>query len=69
MSDAGTTQDHSILPARPVEELPISQDRLDRMKLVRNYTIPIILPSGMNILADTMFKIGTGYTNFGMRQL
>ena len=35
------------LPAPPVGGLPISQDWLDRMKLV-----PIILPSGKDILAD-----------------
>ena len=49
--------------------LPISQDWLDRMKLVRNRTVPIILPSGMNILADTMFKITVRYTNLGMSQI
>ena len=36
---------------------PISQDWLHRMKLVRDRSIPLILPSGKNILADTMFKI------------
>ena len=56
-SDAGTTQDNFILPAPPVGGLPISQDWLDRMKFVRDHTIPIILPSGNNILVDTMFKI------------
>ena len=50
-------QDNVILPAPPVGGLPISQDWLDRMKCVRNSTIPIILPSGKNILVDTMFKI------------
>ena len=69
MTDAGMTQDNFILPAPPVGGLPISQDWLDRMKLVRNCTIPIILPSGKNILADTMFKIIIGYTNHGMRQI
>ena len=59
------TQDNFILPAPPVGGLSISQDWLDRMKLVRDYTIPIILASGKNILADTMFKISTGYTNLG----
>ena len=34
MTDAGTTQDNFILPASPVGGLPISQDWLDRMKLV-----------------------------------
>ena len=32
MTDAGTTQDNFILPAPPVEGLPISQDWLDRWK-------------------------------------
>ena len=68
MTDAGTTQDNFILPAPPVGRLPISQDWLDRMKLTRNRTISIILPSGKNILVDTMFKIIIGYTNLGMRQ-
>ena len=53
MTDAGTTQDNFILPALPVGGLPISQDWLDRMKLVHNHTIPIILPSRKNIL-DTL---------------
>ena len=57
MTDAGTTQDNFIRPAPPVGGLPISQDWLDRMELVRDRTIPIILPNGKNILADTMFKI------------
>ena len=69
MIDAGTTQDNFILPAPPVGGLPISQDWLDRMKLVRDRTIRIILPSGKNILADTMFKISVGYTNLGTRQI
>ena len=68
MTDAGTIQDKFILPAPPVG-LPISQDRLDRMKLVHDHTIPIILSSGKNVLADTMFKIIMGYTNLGMRQI
>ena len=55
MTDAGTTQDNFILPAPPVGGLPLSQDWFGRMKLV-----PIILPSGKNILADTMFKITIG---------
>ena len=50
MTDAGTTQYNFVLPAPPVGGLPISQDWLDRMKLVRNRTIPIILPNGKNIL-------------------
>ena len=44
MTDVGTTQDNFILPALPVGLLPISQDQLNRMKLVHNHTIPIILP-------------------------
>ena len=62
MTDAGKTQDNFILPAPPVGGLPISQDLFDGMKLVRNRTVPIILPSGKNILVDTMFKISVGYT-------
>ena len=34
MTDAYTTQDNFILPAPPVGGLPISQDWLDKMKLV-----------------------------------
>ena len=34
MTDAAMTQDNFILPAPPVGGLPISQERLDRMKLV-----------------------------------
>ena len=71
MTDAGTTlsADNFFLPAPPVGGLPISQDWLDRMKLVQDRTVPIILPSGKNILVDTMFKIIIGYTNLGTRQL
>ena len=36
MTDAGMTQDNFILSAPPVGGLPTSQDRLDRMKLVRD---------------------------------
>ena len=50
-------QDNFILPAPPVGGLPISQDWLDRMKLVRDRTIPIILQSGKNILVNMVFKI------------
>ena len=64
MTDVGMTQDNFFLPAPPVGGLPISQDQL-----VRNRTIPIILPSGKNILVDTMFKIIIGYTNLGMQQI
>ena len=69
MTDAGTTQDYFILPAPPVGGLPISQDWLDRMKLVHDRTVPIILPSVKDILVDTMFKIIIGYTNLGTRQI
>ena len=62
MTDAGTTQDNFILLAPPVGGLPISQDWLDRMKLVQDRTVPIILPRGKDILVDTMFKIIIGYT-------
>ena len=54
MTDVGMTQDNFILPAPLVGGLPISHDWLDRMKLVHDHTIPIILPSGKNILADAM---------------
>ena len=63
MTDTGTTQDNFILPALPVGGLPISQDRLDRRKLVRDRTIPIILPSGKNILVNMVFKISVVHTN------
>ena len=69
MTNSGMTQDNFILPSPPVGGLPLSQDWLDRMKLVCNHTIPTILPSGKNILVDTMFKIILGYTNLGMRQI
>ena len=59
MTNAGTTQDNFILPAPPVGGLPLSQDWRDRMKLVHDRTVPVILPSGKNILVDTMFKIIT----------
>ena len=39
MTDAGTTQDNFILPAPLVGGLPISQDWLDRMKLVHDRTL------------------------------
>ena len=48
----GTTQDNFILPAPRVGGLPLSQDWLDRMKLFHDRTIPIILPSIKDILAD-----------------
>ena len=67
MTNAGMTQDDFILPVLPVGRLPISHDRFDRMMLVWDHTIPIILPSGKNILADTMFKIIIGYTNLGTK--
>ena len=63
MTNSGTTQDNFILPAPPVGGLPISQDWLDRTKLVPDRTIPIILPSVKNIFVDTMFKTSIGYTN------
>ena len=69
MTDAGSTQDNFILPAPPVGGLPISQDRLDRMKLVRDRTTPIILPSGKNILINMLLKISIGYTNLDARQI
>ena len=54
MTDAGTTQDNFILPEPCVGGLPIFQDRLDRKRRVGDRTIPIILPSGKNILAETV---------------
>ena len=60
MTDAGTTQDYFILPAPPVGGLPVSQDRLHRMKLVCDRTTPIISPSGKNILVNMLFKISVG---------
>ena len=57
MTDTGTTQDNFILPAPPVGGLPISLDRLVRMKLLRYCTFPIILPSGKNILVNMVFRI------------
>ena len=41
----------------------------DRMKLVHDRTVPIILPSAKDILVDAMFKIIMVYTNFGTRQI
>ena len=55
MTDADTTQDNFILPAPPVGGLPISKDWLDRMKFVYDRTVPIILPSGKDILLDYIF--------------
>ena len=48
MTDADTTQDYVILPALPVGGLPISEDKLERMKLASDRTIPIVLSSGKN---------------------
>ena len=69
MTDVGTTQDNFILPAPPVGGLPTSQDRLDKMKLVYDCTIPVILPSGKNILVNMLFKISIGYTNLNTMQI
>ena len=69
LTDTGTTQDNFILPALPVGGLPISQDLLDRRKLVRDRTIPIILPGGKNILVNMVFKISVGHTNLDTRQI
>ena len=69
MTDAGTTQDNFIPSAPPVAGLPISQDKLDKMKLVRDRTIPIILPFGNNILVNMVFKINIGYTNLNTMQI
>ena len=48
---------------------PILQDRLDRTNRFRDRAIPIILPSGKNILVNMMFKVSVGYTNLGTRQI
>ena len=50
MTDTGMTQNNFILPAPRVGGLPLSQDWLDRMKFVRDRTVPITLPSGNDIL-------------------
>ena len=55
MTDAGTTQDNFIHTAPPVGGLPFSQDWFDRMKLVCNSTVPVILPSGKDVLVDYIF--------------
>ena len=67
MTDASTTQSNSILPAPPVGGL--SMDRLDRIKIVRDITSLIILPSRKNILVNMVFKISVGYTNLATRQI
>ena len=51
MTDAGTTQDIFILPAPPVG-LPVPQDWLDGLTLIHDRAMPIILPSGKDILAN-----------------
>ena len=56
MTNEGKMQNNFTLLSPPVRELAISQDRLDRMNLVCNRTIHIILPSRKKILADLMFK-------------
>ena len=55
-TDSAQTEvfDHSSRYVNVSDEY--DQNWLDRMKLVCNRTIPITLPSGKNILADTMFK-------------
>ena len=63
MTYANMTGDNFFLPALRVGGLPISQERLDRMKLVRDDTVPIILPSGKNILVNMVYEISVGYTN------
>ena len=62
MTDAGTTKVNFLLPAPPVGGLPISQDWLNRVKLVRSRAIPIIMPSAKNMLVDTMFEIIIRYS-------
>ena len=39
------------------------------MKLVHDRTVPIILPTEKDILADYIFKISVGYTNLVTRQI
>ena len=53
ITDAGTTQDNFIPPAPPVGGLPISQDWLDRMKLVHDRTVPIIKLSAHTLAVET----------------
>ena len=65
MTEAGNL----ILPALPVRGVRIVQDWPDRMKLVRNRTIPITLHCGKNILDNMVFKISIGYTNLDTRQI
>ena len=67
MTDVGTTQDNFILPAHPVVGLPISQNWLDRMKRIHDHIIPIILPSGKNILTDMVLKITILQSRLGSR--
>ena len=69
MTDAGRTQDNFILSSLPVVGLLISKYLLDKMKLVCDHTIPIILTSGNNILVNMAFKIHVWYTNFDMRKI
>ena len=52
-----------FLLAPSARGLPIFGVRLDIMKRVRDRTIPIILPSGKNILIDMVFTINIGHTN------
>ena len=60
MTDVGRTQDNFILPALPVGGLPISQNRLDRMELVHDRTIPIIyllIWCLKSVLAESAFSL------------
>ena len=79
MTDASTTQDNFILPAPPVGGLPISQDWLDRMKLVCDavmchtdmsyYVIPgHILKSSVTEYSFTWF-FNLGNLLFGLLEL
>ena len=69
MTDAGRTQDNFILSSLPVVGLLLSKYLLDKMKLVCDHTIPIILTSGNNILVNMAFKISVWYTNFDTRKI
>ena len=66
MTDADRFKRNFILPAPPVGGLTISQDRLDKMKFVPDCTVPIILPSGKDILTEYRFRISIRYTNVNL---
>ena len=72
-SDDPSHHERTLLPRSyislpPVGRLPLSQDSLDRMNLVRYRAIPIILPSGKNTLGIMVFKVSVGHTHLLTRQ-